>query len=502
MSSQKYNTILTIITLIIAASIISFTNPFIAFILLAGLFILAISFKNPLNGVLFLAFYLPFEPFFLKFVPDNIYLYANFFSDGLIIFLFISLFLKYLTKEQNIKYRKTPINYLIVSFFLVWLTSTLYNQVDFIVAVSSLRQLLRYALVYYLIIYAGFNQKFIRYFLYICLGVLLLQSLLGLSQLFLPESFSNLLTPNTTQRTFSSFVQETGNFGWNPAQRISGTFGRYDKLGIFLSFFLILLTTLAYHLKKIKHFTWPLFITGSLALIFTFSRLSWAGFIIGILLIGWLWKKDKKVKFTFITITTSLIIFFLAYLSLTGFNIKTYQESQTSLNLPNRVLQTFSKYEMQNSYYGYGRIFFWINTPTRVVASSPIFGVGPGMYGSGTAAAFQIKETYNRLGLPFGVQNRIGQIDNNWLSLWGEYGTLGLIIWLILFIALFKQGKTIYKNSLDPLHKSLGLALMAISITYPLQNFFGPYFEIRTISFYFWTLSAIVIKLNQTYVKQ
>lgn len=486
---------LEIIAVVLTATIIAFISPFISLIILFCFLVLYFSFKNPLNGILFLAFYLPFEPLILKFISGPIAAYVKIASDALVVFLFLYTLILYFLGHKKFVWQKNILNWLIGFFVIVWLASVIYNQVDLMSGFSSLRQLFRYALIFYILFYLGTDEKFVKKFIYICFSVLILESFIGFSQLILPPSFSYFLTPAATQSTYGNAVLETGNFGWNITERIAGTFGRYDKFGIFLSFFLIIGLGLYYIFKKQNktNLLLPILFLGSLALIFTFSRLSWAGLLLGLILIGWLWQKDKKVKFGLIAGFSVLIIYLTLFLVFTGFKVSSFEENLSRTNFATRILQTFSYYEWENSYYGFGRIFFWINTPKIVVASSPIIGVGPGLYGSGTASAFQNHQVYNRLGLPFGIQNQIGQIDNNWFSIWGEYGTLGLLIFLAIFVSLFIQTRKKYLIGNSPLIKGLSLGFMALCIIYPLQSFFGPYFEIRTISFYFWTTVGIII---------
>ncbi|MFH1610742.1 MAG: O-antigen ligase family protein, partial [Patescibacteria group bacterium] len=472
------------------------------FVLFAVLLVLYFSLKNPLNGVLFLAVYLPFETFLLKFVPEEIYVFARFAGEGLIVLMVLLLCFQYLTGIRKFKYRKSGIDLIVILFLVIGLISIFYNSVELSVGLLSLRQLLRYALVFYLIIYLGADKKFVRKFVIVMAVVLVVQAGIGLSQLILPQSYSNFLLPSSSEISVGGASLDTGSIGWDASQRVSGTFGRYDKLGIFLSFFLILAIGIFYS----KHSTlvilnlfqdkilWSgIFLIGLLALIFTFSRLSWLGLILGLIWIGIILKKDKKIIVGFIFVIFILIIYFGIYIISTGFNLQRYEETPSSLSLPKRVLQSFSKYELQNSYYGYGRIFFWVNTPLRVVKYSPLIGVGPGTYGSGVAASLNQYQIYEKFGMPFGVQDRYGQIDNNWMSLWGEYGTIGLLLWLGLFFMLYRETRKIYLNSKDNLTKGLTLGFMGILIIYPLQSFFGPYFEVRTISFYFWTTAGILI---------
>ncbi len=493
----KKNWIWLVGALVLALGIV-FLSSVAVFVLFGVLLVLYFSLKNPLNGVLFLSIYLPFETFLLKFVPEEIYAFARFAGEGLIVLLVLLLCFQYLTGIRKFKYKKSGIDLIVILFLVIGLISIFYNSVELSVGLLSLRQLLRYALIFYLLIFLGVNKKFVRNFVIVMAVVLVLQAGIGLSQLILPQSYSNLLLPSSSEISVGGASLDTGSIGWDASQRISGTFGRYDKLGIFLSFFLILAIGIYYSRKKLDKVLWSgIFLIGLVALIFTFSRLSWLGLVLGLFWIGIMIKKDKKVVISLILLISLLIVYFGIYLVSTGFNPTTYEETSSSLSLPKRALQSFSKYELQNSYYGYGRIFFWVNTPLRVVRYSPLIGVGPGTYGSGVAASLNQYQVYEKFGMPFGVQDRYGQIDNNWMSLWGEYGTIGLLLWLGLFVMLYRQTRKIYLNSKDNLTKGLALGFMGILIIYPLQSFFGPYFEVRTISFYFWATAGILISFKE-----
>jgi len=52
--------------------------------------------------------------------------------------------------------------------------------------------------------------------------------------------------------------------------------------------------------------------------------------------------------------------------------------------------------EHQGRILRFGRIYWWINTPLVVVRSSPFFGVGPGQFGGGAAAALHNTTAYRQ----------------------------------------------------------------------------------------------------------
>ena len=146
----------------------------------------------------------------------------------------------------------------------------------------------------------------------------------------------------------------------------------------------------------------------------------------------------------------------------------------------------------RDSYEGYGRIFFIINTPRMVVSQYPLFGVGPGQYGGGVAAALLHTDMYDRVHLPFGIQNTVGQIDNNWMSIWGETGTVGLIFWLGFFIAIIKMSLQVSRKSHHQFSRTTAEGLVGLTVGIMLIGFFGPYFEFRTLMFYYFSIVGVV----------
>jgi hypothetical protein len=97
------------------------------------------------------------------------------------------------------------------------------------------------------------------------------------------------------------------------------------------------------------------------------------------------------------------------------------------------------------------------------------------------------------LGLPFGIQNIHGQIDNNWMSILGETGLFGLACWLGIFYVLFKSSVYVFEKSNDKFVSNFGAGFAGVCVAMAIVGFFGPYFEFRASMFYFWLLAGIMI---------
>ena len=182
-----------------------------------------------------------------------------------------------------------------------------------------------------------------------------------------------------------------------------------------------------------KHAWLPwLFAVGVPAMVLTYSRSSWFAFMFGFVLIGLIIKKDRRVL-----AGLGVFILFLGFvLGTSGLNVSMLAEGPGQ-TLSERFYESFSYARWRGEYYGLGRVFWFIHTPLSVVATSPILGFGPGQFGGGAAAALRNTSVYEDLGLPYGVFGTEGFIDNNWFSLWGETGTLGMIFYLWFYGGLF-----------------------------------------------------------------
>src|SRR3989338_9619885 len=187
-----------------------------------------------------------------------------------------------------------------------------------------------------------------------------------------------------------------------------------------------------------------LFILGIPTLVLTYSRSSWFGFLLGFLFIGLFLKKDRRV----LVGLGAFVVFLVMILGVSGLNVGLITE-MPGQTLSERFFESFSLARWRGEYYGLGRVFWYIQTPLQVVAASPLLGFGPGQFGGGAAAALHNTKVYEQLGLPFGVYGTEGYIDNNWFSLWGETGTLGLAAYMWMYFALFAACVGVYRKSKD-----------------------------------------------------
>ena len=483
----KRNLVVLLITAALAGGMVVAFGPWQAFALVATLAVVAVTMLQPEMVILFLAAYTPFEPFLLKFVPDELYIYARYFSEGLIYLLVASVFYRILTKRS--KMVATPLDLPFIFFLLVACASLVLNAVPFFTGILGIRQIIRFILLFFVVTYLAPEDRFIRRVTVVMFGVMLFQGLLGFAQAVTGGALDEYLIPS--ERRFFESIQLTAGTSqtWSPGTRVFATMGRYDQLGTFLAFFMLLATGLLYRMKEgleKKRLFWFMLLAAP-ALVLTLSRASWFGWVFGILAIGAWFMKDARVRLT----VAGIVALALLYAGGSGLAVK-YMTDYPEQTVVERFFEAFSFERWRGEYYGLGRVYWVVQTPLVVVRSSPLFGVGPGQFGAGAAAALGNTSVYEKLNLPYGVYGTDGYIDNNWFSLWGETGTLGLLFYAWMFWSLMRMTLAVARTAKDPYVRGLALGYMGCIIAVAFQAFLGTYLEVRTLALYLWLYGAFI----------
>lgn len=465
-----------------------FFSPWKVLAGLLGVILLIFVYTRPELVVVFLVAYIPFEPFLLKFVPDELYIFARFFSETLIYILLAGVFFRHWLLGK--KRLSTPLDLPFILFLLTAIASGIANFLEPNTIILGLRQVIRFMLLFFAITEMRPSREFIKKILIVILGVVIFQSSLGLVQSLAGGAIDPFLLPSE-RRVYES-VQLGGGTEqfWEPGQRVFGTMGRYDQLGTFLTFFLLIGVGLAYEMHRGRFHKYILTFFGltSIALVLTYSRASWFGFIGGLFVIAVLIKRDRRVIMGFLGVL-ALIVGYLLY---SGVVVK-YLTDTPKQTVAERFFESFSYDRWRGEYYGYGRAYWFVQTPLTVVPASPVFGHGPGTYGSGAAAFLGNTKVYDELGLPYGVAGTQGYIDNNWFALWGEFGTLGFALYIWMFVILFKLTRKIFKESRDAMTRGIALGFIGALLAFAFQALLGTYLEVRTIALYFWLVAAILV---------
>ena len=272
--------------------------------------------------------------------------------------------------------------------------------------------------------------------------------------------------------------------------------GRYDQLGTFLALVSAAALGFMYYAKdKVRKYATLVLLLSIPTMMLTYSRASWFGFLLAVIVCAIFIQKDKKVLAGLLT----LVVLLGGYIGFKEVEVRRLID-EPSVSPINRLLEAFSERRLRSEYTGKGRLYFIIETPGAVLAHSPFVGVGPGQFGGGAAALLHNTSGYDELNLPFGVYGTEGQIDNNWMSIFGETGVLGLLAYLAMFVTLLVFSRRVLKSEQSTwLAKSLALGLIGATLSFVFQGFLGTYFEMRTLAPYYWLLAALTVAASQVH---
>lgn len=468
----------------------SLPTNFLSLFLFGILFVLVLLFLFLIRRseyiLYFLLLWFPLETVVLKYAPLEYYSLLKYFPELLLYGLFIASCIFYLLKKGRL-FATNPLNKWFLAIFSVAAISLLINQYSPSIWILGLRQTLRFALVFFVTLNMQYESVVAKRCLQIALGVLLFEAGLGTLQYVTRGALDPYLFSDDTVSVAGTALLGGAEEFWQAGTRVFGTLGRYDRLGSILALGIILMTPYFLKYRKTKILLWVCMTLLGLGLVLTRSRASWIAAFIGVVIIGIWVLKDAWVK----RWTLALVAAVLLYTGVSAtLGSGTQVVDQSSQTLSERILEAVSLRSWRESYEGYGRIFFIINTPIHVAHYALLFGVGPGNFGGGVATALVNTSAYEKLKLPFGIQNQFGQIDNSWFSILGEMGFVGLAVWIGLFVSLARSAFFVYKKGSEL--SLLALGACAASVALGVMGFFGPYFEFRPLMYYFWLAVGLI----------
>lgn len=466
-----------------------FTSPAVTIALTASVALIAFAWWRPELVLLWLLAYLPFEPFILKWIPDDVYVLARYSSELVVYLLAGAVLLRMFLEEK--KWKRSIVDVPFIFFLVAIVASVVVNLVDPTVALLGTRQLIRFILLFFVTFQLAPTKEWMRSLLVMLVSVAAIQALLGGLQAVAGGALDEFLLPSERRTIGSIQLTEGTTQFWDPGERVFGTMGRYDQLGIFLAMVFLLIVALLYdeRLGKVTKIIGAVVLAlGLPVLVLTYSRSAWFGFVLGFLFFTVFLKKDRRVAWA------AAMMPFVATAYIFGSNLVVNTLTDTpEQTIAERFFEAFSYERWRGEYIGLGRIYWIAETVLTVVPSAPVFGVGPGQYGGGAAAALGNTVVYDNLSLPFGVYGTGGYIDNNWMSMWGELGTLGLAAFLWLYLSIFFACVRTAQTHPDKDIRALAGGTAAILLAFSLNAFLATFFEVRTMAPYVWVLCGFVL---------
>lgn len=446
--------------------------------LLGGIWIAA----RPFWVLLFLTAFMPFESFILKLMPvsDQVYLASQFVSEFLIYLSFAVLALRKLLGRSS--FHRTPIDGPLLAFALVALLSTAINQVPLLGSLMNLRSLLRYVVLFYLVINLDLTPTQVNWLIRVILLVGGLQILIGGVQRTSGGAINEILMPRQTNlemlgqsRQFRLITRgrELGS--------IFGTLGDSLYLGLFM------LVVLAVYLGNLGRLNaWNILFIGIVfvVIMYSYTRAVVFGSLLMLLLF---YRLRHGVKKTFLLfLLTAPMVLVAMILTVSSFNETDFvHPNKQQRSIVNNLTGVFSReyFEIAQKQ----RLGALIGIAPTVLVNKPILGYGPNEkvaieYLNDSQPSFLLKTLDKR-----------GFEDVYWVAVLTYCGLVGVGALAFLLYRLYSSAYKIYHRAIGHPTRGVALAVACIVGVTPFLLFFYRVLEFRIYSFYFWLLSALML---------
>ncbi len=418
--------------------------------------------------VLFLAFFLPFEEFVLKFIPvsDQLYSLLRYVSELILFITLIALIVKKIIGRKP--FVKTAIDIPVLIFAFTAFLSGLLNQIPLLETVLFLRIVLRYYALYFLLVNVELDEGFTKKLIRGLVIIVSLQFFIGLAQIFFGNPVNSLLMPRPTTLSVGSYskewvliqgLREKGNI-------VFGTFGDTVNLGLFILVVFIIAIGLYFSLEKPNKKMWLFFLLSFFTLIFTYS----VGLIFTLLL-SLLFFALIKRKWLFVAGGSLMILLIFTLVTYFPAEFIEVATSGYAVSPLKNFSATFSASFLENIQSN--RLFTLMEVPRVILSQSPFFGFGPSW------------------GL---IKDRISSYwlgDVYWAQILGQVGLIGLLSFFWILYRFYRSGWKVYKYSDDWLKKGIALGFLGVVVGVLFYDFIGAALETRPLAFYFWLFAGL-----------
>ncbi len=450
-----------------------------------------LAWKKPAAVISGLAFYIPLERFVTVRLPDTAFILSQASGEIVLLALLAGILLKRTVRGRH--FVSTPIDLALVVFVGICLLSALINGVGLSSTAYGVRILLRYAIVFYAIVNAGFTRRQLRFIFAAYVAAMGIQIAAGLVQVLSGGSAKEWFIASREVAigdvTFAKGQREGGT-GLGLFTVIFGTLDSYNDYGMFLA--LAWLT--AYALSRERHGFYEkgqlrlLLLLGFACVVLSFSRSSLLAVVIGLTTISYV-RGNRALAWT----TAVVLIVGLGAIAVLGAEYSGQYLPVRTTNLLYRWVRPFVPENLALTQAGNYRLFLALVVSVRVLAQSPVFGLGPGTFASALTLSAG-SALYENLGMS-PERAALYAADSNWTTVLVQTGLVGLVAFLFIMFGMAGFSGRAFRTTSDPTLRGACLAQISATTALVVAGFFGPFFEARYTSFYYWVLGGIVVAL-------
>jgi len=355
-------------------------------------------------------------------------------------------------KIQDKKFAKTPINIPILIFILWGFLSALINSQHIVTTIIGFRFDLKYILMFFLLVNLDLDEQFFKRIIYIVIILLLIQ---------VPVAVVKLQLYGQGEWAIGTYAGHGG---------IYSTMLPLIAISIFLGLFL-------YE----KH-RWGYVFFSLLFILFSIVGGKRAFVFFGLLLFLFLfWQAGKKNLVRLLAIAP----LFLVALGACVYFIPTLKPAFKD---PKHIVDytvAYSTAHSRETGKAIGRTSAMM-TAYSIAKENPVnllFGFGPGSLAPSYFKEFE-GNLLNIIPIRYGF--------SQWVTMSLEYGWVGVLLFLWLFIPLFRVNQKFFHVTNDNYWKAISFGFKGILFTYLMGFFYSVIFRLDLLGFIFWLFAATI----------
>lgn len=463
--------------LVVAGGYLAGTGAHLYLALLLGGMVSVVALSRP--GPILMAYliYMPFEEFLLKWVPEgSAYLGLRYGPEiGVYVMLGAVLWGRAVSGRRP-WFRRTPLDLPAAIFVAVALLSAVVNGTPPLLVAHGLRWLLRYLVVYYLVVHLDWTADRRRRWIGALLAVAGLQAVIAILQSAAGKPAWDLLAADYSKR---GWVTDEVKLDPNYRRGVFATMGSYFALGTFLSLWITVALAQFWSTARRRWLAAAALL--GVGLFLSYSRQAALGLMIAALALAWMFGRRALLA--------GVLILVLVYLGAGAWVFLTdayIPGSNIDRPVHERFLGPFTREYWRIDYTFRGRSYLLFDVGGRLLRDAPLLGEGPGMFGTQASLTYG-SPVYQRLKI-----DPRNLFDVYWIDVLGQVGLLGVLAFLGLLWGAGAAARRRARAASDPGERGLALAVAALVLAVSVACFFGPSLSDRYLSLYLWTLVGMI----------
>ena len=443
-----------------------------------------------------IALYVPFEEFFLRWLPFPLPVVLRFVPELILYGLMV--FVCTVRLSRGYPLRKTPIDWLVAAFFIATAVSIVLNGSPLLGSIINLRTIWRYLSVFYITVNLDISRSALKQMLTGLKVVMIVQGVIGSIQYFLPASFNQAFFAPVE---FEIGDYEGGSLAAEGNLKVGATAGTFGDSAVLSAFLLISLSLFLASVCAVGSGLVPGWVeSGGIgtALFGIFASKKRAALAIAFvmpLIVLYIYGRRKNLVYTGWLYGAAALLGFVAIVAIGASPSASVDDRQQSVDLGGYFLQVFSADYWQQSNET-ARGWFASTILNAIFSTHSWFGFGPDFDHTQDA----IRATLNNSVEMAKLERDEGVFDDSfWFAFVAYFGIVGTFIYGFILKRLYDAAKWLARVSSEPEYRTLGTTFATLIVVTVLYTFVERIFRLRAFSFYFWLLAGLTI--NMCHVK-